>query len=174
MPDVLAYNNNKMEHTVKLLTAISAIFVTTAILGGCNSATKPSDNWSQPFWSASNEQNNRVIDHSRWNRLLNKYVVVNHPSKINRFRYGDVSGADKKSLGAYITQLAGTDPRQYRKQEQKAYWINFYNALVVQQVLGHYPIASVDQIGEMSLDRKLVAVQGKNLSLNDIEHRILR
>ncbi|UTW45535.1 DUF547 domain-containing protein [bacterium SCSIO 12696] len=151
-----------------------ALILTAAILVGCNSSSKPSGNFSQPFWAASNEQSTATINHSRWNQLLGKYVVANHPSKINRFRYGDVSRTDKKSLDKYIAQLAAADPRLYRKPEQKAYWINLYNALVVQQILSHYPIASVDQIGEMSLDSTLVTIQGKSLSLNDIEHRILR
>ncbi|MDM3869810.1 DUF547 domain-containing protein [Porticoccus sp. W117] len=157
------------------LSSIIAIFLATAVLAGCNSSSKPSGNFSQPFWATSNEQSAATIDHSRWNRLLNKYVVANHPSKINRFRYGDVSGADKKALGKYISQLTAIDPRQYRKPEQKAYWINLYNALVVQQILANYPIASIaDMQSASQWDKKRIVVQGQKLSLNDIEHQILR
>ncbi len=62
-----------------------------------------------------------------------------------------------------------------------AYWINLYNALTVRVVLDHYPVASILDIdispGLFSngpWGKKLIVVEGENLSLNDIEHRILR
>ena len=65
--------------------------------------------------------------------------------------------------------------------EQLAYWINFYNALTVQVILDHYPTDSILDIkispGFFSIgpwDKKLVTVEGEELSLNDMEHRILR
>ena len=62
-----------------------------------------------------------------------------------------------------------------------AYWINLYNALTVDTVLNHYPVGSIRDISispglfnRGPWDRKLVTVEGQALSLNDIEHRILR
>lgn len=133
--------------------------------------------WS--FWDSSNEGSYRSIDHSTWDRILKRYVVTQHVSGINRFRYGDVSKADRKALQSYIDTTAGIDPREYRKQEQKVYWMNLYNALVVDLVLDHYPVSSIQQIGGKGRntgpwDNKLIEVARQELSLNDIEHRILR
>jgi hypothetical protein len=68
-----------------------------------------------------------------------------------------------------------------RRGEQKAYWINLYNALTVDVILDHYPVKSIRDIdispGIFSSgpwDAKLLFIEGEKISLNDIEHRILR
>jgi len=132
--------------------------------------------WS--FWDRSQESG-ATINHADWDRILRTYVVANHPSGINRFRYGGVSAADRTALKAYIGQLAAIDPRAFPRQEQKAYWLNLYNALTVNLVIEHYPVKSIRNIADNSLadgpwDSKLVTVADQKLSLNDIEHRILR
>ena len=67
------------------------------------------------------------------------------------------------------------------RDEQLAYWINLYNALTVKVILDHYPVKSILDIdispGWFSIGpwgKKLVAVEGVEISLDDIEHRILR
>jgi hypothetical protein len=69
----------------------------------------------------------------------------------------------------------------HNRMEQKAYWINVYNALTVDVILGRFPVASIRDInispGFLSRGpwgAKLFAVEGERLSLDDIEHRILR
>lgn len=138
-----------------------SIFTSTAVAG--------LDSQSWPIWNKSNESNPAIIDHSTFDRFLKTYVLTNHPSGINRFRYGDVSRRDSKRLDAYIVQMTSIDPRQYRKREQKAYWLNLYNALTIQSLLKKYPRA---------LDtRKLnprIRVAGVKLRRADIGDRILR
>lgn len=62
-----------------------------------------------------------------------------------------------------------------------AYWINLYNALTMQVVLEHYPVDSIRDIdispgwfSDGPWGAKLVGVEGEQLTLDDIEHRILR
>ena len=127
-------------------------------------------------WASSNEQNPAVIDHRVWDGLLRRYVVEGHRSGINRFRYGEVVAADRAVLDGYIDSLTALDPRAYRRDEQFAYWINLYNALTVQLILDHFPVADISQIRIDGLDpwnAKLVTVAGRPLSLNDIERGIL-
>lgn len=133
--------------------------------------------WS--YWDTSDERNYRTVDHKAWDKLLKTYVVTGHASGINRFRYADVSRKDRKHLESYLKSMAAVDPRQYRKLGQKAYWMNLYNALVVDLVLENYPIKSVQDIDGKGFSKgpwetKVVTVAGEKLSLNDIEHRILR
>lgn len=124
------------------------------------------------IWDASNESNLNIIDHGSFDQLLNSYVIANHPSGINRFRYADVSTRDKKKLKRYISRMAKTDPRLYSRVEQKAYWLNLYNALTIQTVLQKYPVSS---LAKASIKRKnRIKVAGTKLSLADIENRILR
>jgi len=99
-------------------------------------------------------------------------MIVDHPSGINRFRYADVSPGDRKKLRQYIAGLARLDPRDYSRMEQKAYWLNLYNALMLSSVLRAYPVKSL--VINSIKDKKLIRVAGVKLSLEDIENRILR
>lgn len=131
------------------------------------------------FWDQSSRGNPRTIDHSELSFILKTYVVTDHPSGINRFRYGSVSKGHKRRLGEYISRLEKIDPRSYSRDEQKVYWMNLYNALTINLVLKHYPVKDIrDLSGGVAKrgpwDKKLTRVAGQDLSLNDIEHRVLR
>ena len=131
------------------------------------------------FWVANNEVNTTAIDHTPWQSLLDNYLISNHPSGINRFSYEDVSKADQKKLHDYLNQMQKIDPRNYNRAEQKAYWINLYNALTIELILKSYPVESITKLGESFFsfgpwDDKVANIQGKTLSLNNIEHGILR
>ena len=154
-----------------------AIFVFGLLLSPSLLAGPEAKYWK--YWDVSNEKNFRTIDHGDWDSVLQQYVVTNHPSGINRFRYGDVSSGDRKRLRSYIDTMGAVDPRIYRKREQEAFWLNLYNALMVDLILNHYPIKSINDIKGKGLsdgpwESHLVTVAKKKLSLNDIEHRILR
>jgi hypothetical protein len=136
-----------------------------------------SDVWS--VWDLSDEQNEATIDHRPWQALLDVYLDARHPSGISRFDYAALTDADQGRLEAYVLALASLDPRAYSRAEQMAYWINLYNALTVDLVQKHYPVESIKKIygGLLGLgpwNRELVEIAGEMLSLNDIEHRILR
>ena len=100
---------------------------------------------------------------------------------INVLAYGDVSKANRKLLEDYIAMLEMVPIATYSRSEQLAYWINFYNALTVRVILAYYPVESIMDIkispGWFSpgpWGKKLVKVDNRSLSLDDIEHRILR
>lgn len=136
-----------------------------------------SDLWD--FWQVGDEDNRAAIDHSRWQALLDRYLVTDHPSGINRLDYAAVTADDRVTLRAYIEQLEAFDPRTLNRNEQGAYWINLYNAVTIELVVENYPVKSIRKIngGLLSLgpwNDELVSVAGKALTLNDIEHRILR
>lgn len=149
-------------------------------LGVVPAAAAPkADPW--PFWEANDPASRVHVDHAPWDRFLQKYVVTNHPSGINRVRYAAVTPEDRKRLAAYIQQLRQVGVTKLNRSEQKAYWINLYNALTVKVVLDHYPVKSIRDIdispGFFSRGpwgAKLLSIQGQEVSLNDIEHRILR
>jgi hypothetical protein len=140
-------------------------------------AAPKADYWQ--YWDKSREDNSSTVNHSELDYILRTYVVTGHPSGINRFRYGMVSRGHKKRLEDYIASTAEIDPRNYSKQEQLVYWLNLYNALTINLVLDNYPVDSIKNIktgraGIEPWDMKLVKVANTRLTLNDIEHRILR
>jgi len=68
---------------------------------------------------------------------------------------------------------------RYNRDQQRAFWINLYNALTVEVVLDHYPLESIREISSGWFSRgpwdlELIEIEGEALTLNDIEHRILR
>jgi uncharacterized protein DUF547 len=163
----------------RLVARLTKIVVLAALLitGVAVNAAPNSDYWA--FWDKSNDTNYSQIDHSDLSFILGTYVVTDHPSGINRFRYGMVSKGHKKRLKQYIASQQKIDPRDYSRAEQKIYWLNLYNALTINLVLENYPIDSIRDISVKSRskgpwDAPLVKVARKKLSLNDIEHRILR
>ncbi len=131
------------------------------------------------FWNQSDESNSTSIDHQPWQKILDKYLQSDHPSGVNRFRYSQVRADDKKALKTYLIQLQEIDPGAYRRSEQMAYWINLYNALTVDLILDNYPVKSIKKIGKGLLsfgpwDDDIARITGQKLTLNDIEHKILR
>ncbi len=118
------------------------------------------------------------VDHGDWTRFLTRYVAPDARG-VNRVAYGLVSAADSALLDAYLTELQRVDPADLTRDQQVAYWINLYNALTVDVVLEAYPVASIRDIkdGPLSIGpwgRPLAVVSGQSLTLNDIEHRIIR
>ena len=115
-----------------------------------------------------------AVDHSGWDELLAKYVKSSLGA-VNGFAYGAVTAPDKTALKDYLARLQATKASALDDDEQRAFWINLYNALTVDVVVDHYPIKSIRDVvkgGPWSMPR--VTVEGRTLSPNDIEHGILR
>lgn len=131
-------------------------------------------------WQAHDPASQRTVDHSPWQAFLDAYLVRDR-DEISRVRYGAVTDADRTALGRYITGLARVRVNSLNRDVQRAFWINLYNALTVDVVLDHYPVESIRDIdispGWFSRGpwgKKLVRIEGAAVSLDDIEHRILR
>lgn len=114
-------------------------------------------------------------DHSAWDAILRAHMQMGSDG-IARFDY---ARAPKASVDAYVASLAAIDPTTLRGADAFAYWVNLYNALTVATVLAAYPVASIRDIGGGLFSsgpwkQDLVTVAGRRLSLDDIEHGILR
>jgi hypothetical protein len=131
-------------------------------------------------WEAHDNGSTARIDHGIWNRFLQIYVRVGSDG-IARIPYGRVSASDRDALGADLSRLASLPVSAYNRREQFAFWIDLYNELTVKLVLDHYPVSSIKDIdispglfASGPWGKKLIAIEGEPLSLDDIEHRILR
>lgn len=131
-------------------------------------------------WRKHNPYSAQTINHQIWDTFLIRYI---HPENgINLLDYSQASKQGKKQLNKYIKQLATTKIVHYNRQEQKAFWINLYNALTVRLIVNAYPVESIQSVKLKKLsfsefspwDRQLVALNGVKLTLNNIEHKILR
>ena len=141
-------------------------------------AAPKADLWD--YWTAQDSDSSISVDHSSWSAFLQRYVTSG-PQGINRVDYGAVTAEDRNSLDRYLERLTRIKVRSMSRASQRPFWINLYNALTVQVILEHYPVDSIRNIdispGFFSSGpwgKKLVTIEGKELSLDDIEHRILR
>lgn len=126
-------------------------------------------------WLPSDPAATERVDHSAWDWLLKAYVASGSDG-INRVAYARVTAVDRQALADYIARLAATPVTKLNRAEQRTYWINLYNALTVQLVLEHYPLGSIRDAAVKGgpWKSKLVTVEGVPLSLDEIEHHILR
>ena len=151
-----------------LLVIISLLFSTLAW-----SAPK-SELW--PYWNQSNETNSEQVSHQNWQQFLDSYLVKQGQNTL--VRYQAVTDTDNTKLKRYIKLLEQVNPLEYSKAEQYAYWVNLYNAVTVDLILDAYPVKSITKLGGLfsfgPWGDDVVSVNGKSLTLNDIEHRILR
>ncbi len=154
------------------LTLIVLLFPTMLL------AAPKADLWE--YWEQHDPDSSGTVDHSPWSDFLQGYVSQG-PDGVNLVDYQGVTARDRESLGRYLESLTGVEVTSLSRASQRPFWINLYNALTIQVVLDHYPVDSIKDIdispGFFSSgpwDKKLVTIEGQELSLNDIEHRILR
>ena len=145
------------------------------------SVVPAADAWER--WATYEETSTMVIDHSEWQGLLDAYLVTGESGEPTRVDYAQWAGtqADRDRLELYITSLEAGEVATLNRNEQFALWANLYNAATVRVILDNYPVTSIRKIntspGFFSVGpwgAKLVTVNGERLSLDDIEHRILR
>jgi hypothetical protein len=150
-----------------------------AAFGSTEARSAPkADLW--PLWEAHDPESTRALDHARWTDFLQRHVHGDE-SGVNRVAYARIPEQDRRDLSDYLKALAAMAVSTLNRAEQMAYWINLYNALTVKVILDHYPVESIRDIdispgffADGPWDKTLVTIEGVPISLNDIEHRILR
>ncbi len=164
-----------MSNFVRLFLVAALVSTGVASL----TAAPKSDYWA--IWDSSNPRDIRTIDHSAYAAFLDRYLVTDDPSGVNLVRYQGVSTADRMALQSYLDDLQAVAISGYNRDEQFAYWVNLYNAATIELILEHYPVESIREIdispglfASGPWDAELVEVEGTALTLNDVEHRILR
>jgi len=118
-----------------------------------------------------------AIDHTAWNTLLGRYVDANG---MVDYRTWKAAGADQQALDAYLVHLSQASLSQPSSREaQLAFWINAYNAVTAKGILREYPTTSIRNhtaklFGYNIWKDLQLIVDGKQYSLEQIEHEILR
>ena len=119
------------------------------------------------------------LDHGAFAQILSEHVTVKAPG-VTRVDYAALGADGAAALERYIATLSGIDPTTLTREAAFAYWVNLYNAVTLDVVLEHYPVESIRDI-RFGLGlrpgpwrEELVTVNGAALSLDNIEHDILR
>ncbi|MBO0321413.1 DUF547 domain-containing protein [Muricauda sp. CAU 1633] len=114
------------------------------------------------------QMNTSKPSHEVWNTLLKNHVDENGNVKYSVFKQ------DAAQLNDYLSHLAQHPPSPtWSKEDSLAYYINLYNAATVKLIVDHYPVESIKDIPNR-WDKKWIYVGNSTLSLNHIEHEILR
>lgn len=115
-----------------------------------------------------------MFSYSRWSTLLARIVAAD--GKIDYLRLDQ----ERELLAAVIADFAAASPETAAElfpsvEHGLAYWINAYNAFTLAAIMAEYPLSSVwkSKDGQFFQRRRHVA-GGKAVSLDDIEHEILR
>lgn len=119
-----------------------------------------------------------MVDYSVWNTLLKEYV--NCYGQVDYQRWQRES---KQALNQWLDSIANIQLQRLTAEERLALLINLYNALVIAQVLNQYPIQSIRPtfLGIPNwlsflqfFSRPVYQLNDQPVSLNDIEHQMLR
>lgn len=119
----------------------------------------------------------KPIEHTEWTSLLKKHV--------DNDGFVDYKGfiRDSAELNDYLEKLSNNAPaKNWSKNDKFAYWINAYNAFTVKLIVDNYPVKSIKDLGPENpiifvntvWDKKFFTIGGKEMTLNTIEHKILR
>lgn len=163
---------------------VAAAVAMTTMIGGLSPAAAD----LAAKFSTFAESSTVKVDHSAWDQILKAHITAT-PDGLNMFDYGKLKGGDHDKLKAYIKSLEAVDPAKLTRGEQFAFWANMYNAVTIDVVVDNYPVDSIRKIsineGLLGFLKKstgfggpwkaeLVTVAGQKLSLDNIEHDIMR
>jgi hypothetical protein len=164
--------------SVLVSVCLAAVFLLQAMV----STSARAEDFAARF-GRSTEGSGRAVDHSALGDLLNRYSTTG-PDGVVYVDYAGLKGSDHAALKAYIDRLAAMDVAALSRREQFAFWANLYNAKTLDVVVDHYPVESIKDIslggGVIAAftggpwKAKVVTVGGVALSLDDIEHGIMR
>lgn len=118
--------------------------------------------------------------HAAWTQLLKKHTVLLRGGQASQVRYAGFA-AERTALKAYLATLSGVTRvafGSFSKAQQQAFLMNAYNAFTVELILSKYPdLKSIRDLGSLISSpwkRQWVDLLGAQVSLDDIEHGMLR
>ena len=121
------------------------------------------------------------MGHKAFDSILKRHLKPDNAG-YNRVDYRGLKNSAHGALKAYLGDLQAATPSRFSQAAAHAYWINLYNAATLDVVLDHYPVKSIKKInlgggglfGSGPWSKDLLKVEGQDLSLDDVEHRIVR
>ena len=118
--------------------------------------------------------------HGAWTALLRKHVRLLRGGQATQVHYAGFA-ADRAALKAYLGSLSTVPAATFgawSKAERQAFLINAYNAFTVELILTRSPdLMSIKDLGSLLSSPwkpKWITLLGTKVSLDDIEHAMLR
>lgn len=121
-----------------------------------------------------------AFNHEVWDNLLQKHVRVTDNGKATQVDYQGLAES-RSALSGYLESLGTISQAQFDawpKPDQLAFLINAYNGWTVELILSRYPdLSSIKDLGSLFQSpwkKKFIPLFGKQLSLDEIEHGLIR
>jgi hypothetical protein len=178
----------------RLATFTTALIMFVSIIQqGQASPLLTADRNPLAHFAANDPNSTQAISHRGWDRVLGIMFVQDDASGEALLDYGRLSPTARGVLKRYLTYLQTIQISNYSRDEQLAYWLNFYNAASFSQVYaslekgskrmsspGRNPhrktgvkVKSLMLKSDGPWQGRQYKVEGRRLSLTDIEHRIV-
>jgi len=167
-----------MFRTALLITAGMTLLASPVFTAAANA--------QESYGSGTTAAAQAASPHAAWTSILQDYVSAPDAQGLTHFGYGKLkaNAADKTKLVNYIKSLEATNTDALSRNEAIAHYSNLYNALTIDLILQNYPLGSIRKaktyngakVGGLVGPWKKVktSVNGQTVSLNDVEHEILR
>ena len=130
------------------------------------------------FATAANALGPSPIDLALYGRLLETHTRSVPEVVGTRVDYAAIrESADWQRL---VAQVHAARPSTLERDERLAFWINAYNILTIDLIRAHYPVDSIRDIGSFFFftarvwDIEVATIEGRSISLGEIENEILR
>lgn len=124
------------------------------------------------FFTPETARSIETVDHSLFDALLKQHVLPDGNVDYQGFQ------KDEARLDSYLAVLEQAAPDTLSRNEKFAFYINAYNAWTVKLILSGYPgVKSIKDLGgffSSPWKKKIARINGKVMTLDDIEHAILR
>jgi uncharacterized protein DUF547 len=117
-------------------------------------------------------------DWTLYNRILHDYVkpANKHDIALNWVDYSQLK--NDPDFAIVVGELGGFPVSSLTTEDEKlAFYINAYNILAIKTIIDHWPVESIKDVGSFIYPvwyHQVGKVDGNTISLNVIEHEILR
>jgi hypothetical protein len=119
-------------------------------------------------------------DHTAWNSLLERHVVLIGNGNASQVDYAGIL-SDRVALKDYLDGLSAVTDDEYQrwsKTDRLAFLINAYNAFTIELILSKYPdIQSIKELGSLFRSpwkKRFFTLLGKTRYLDELEHDMIR
>ena len=192
--EIFGDSNRSIPRTLRTFLIGAMALVSSALLAGATIATPqpaPPGGPLQQF-ADHDPDSTLFVDHKLWHAVLDAALGKPNTYGVRTLNYGILDREGRRVVDDYLAFLQGIDISVLNRDEQLAYWLNFYNAASFDITTDEFLRAGKKRSSgrnagkAVRLDiekfylgkdspwtQPLYTVRGVTLSLADIEHRIL-
>lgn len=172
-------NSMTTNNKTNKVSALLRLTLGTLLLTGSFLSNAYADNTSAGA-TAAQAATQQLHLHANWQSLLSQHIHSINNGSSTAVDYAAFK-QQQAQLQAYLEQLSQVSRTEFdtwSKSKQLAFLINAYNAWTVKFILTKYPnLESIKDLGGLfnsPWDKEFIPLLGKKVSLNDIEHDLIR